>query len=126
MRLALWELHVDECVFAYSDVSYESVMGVGAIVNAAGANFKLLGPNSTAVSISSATIAKKSSTCSTEAPLFEKAVTQETIHPGQREGCPGTSNRASDVSYNRNQSPKKSVTREYQSWGFPYRDKKLP
>lgn len=41
------ELHVDECVFAYSDVSYESVMGVGAIVNAAGANFKLLGPNST-------------------------------------------------------------------------------
>src|SRR5690606_35922875 len=45
------ELHVDECVFAYSDVSYESVMGVGAIVNAAGANFKLLGPNSTMLKI---------------------------------------------------------------------------
>src|SRR5690606_19590605 len=41
------ELQVDECVFAYSDVSYEAVMGVSAIVNAAGANFKLLGPNST-------------------------------------------------------------------------------
>lgn len=41
------ELQVDECVFAYSDVSYESVMGVSAIVNAAGANFTLLGPNST-------------------------------------------------------------------------------
>ena len=40
-------LEVDECVFAYSDVSYEEVMGVGAIVNAAGANFTLLGPNST-------------------------------------------------------------------------------
>ncbi|MBU8881240.1 cyclic 2,3-diphosphoglycerate synthase [Bacillus sp. FJAT-29790] len=41
------ELQVDECIFAYSDVNYEDVMGVGAIVNAAGANFTLLGPNST-------------------------------------------------------------------------------
>lgn len=41
------ELQVDECVFAYSDISYEDVMRVSAIVNAAGANFKLLGPNST-------------------------------------------------------------------------------
>lgn len=41
------ELAVDECVFAYSDVGYEDVMGVGAIVNAAGANFNLLGPKST-------------------------------------------------------------------------------
>ncbi len=40
---------VDECVFAYSDVSYESVMGVSAIVNAAGANFTLLGPKSTMI-----------------------------------------------------------------------------
>lgn len=41
------ELEVDECVFAFSDISYEDVMGIGAIVNAAGANFTLLGPNST-------------------------------------------------------------------------------
>ncbi|WP_068672167.1 cyclic 2,3-diphosphoglycerate synthase [Oceanobacillus sp. Castelsardo] len=41
------ELYVDECVFAFSDISYEEVMGIGAIVNAAGANFTLLGPNST-------------------------------------------------------------------------------
>lgn len=41
------ELEVDECVFTYSDVSYEEVMGVGAIVNAAGANFKLLGTRQT-------------------------------------------------------------------------------
>ena len=40
-------LDVDECVFAFSDVSYEEVMGISAIVNAAGADFKLLGPNST-------------------------------------------------------------------------------
>ncbi|WP_438311990.1 cyclic 2,3-diphosphoglycerate synthase [Sporosarcina sp. FA9] len=41
------ELDVDECVFSYSDISYEDVMGVGAIVNAAGANFTLLGHKST-------------------------------------------------------------------------------
>ncbi|MDS9472536.1 cyclic 2,3-diphosphoglycerate synthase [Sporosarcina pasteurii] len=41
------KLAVDECVFAYSDVSYDEVMGVSAVVNAAGANFTLLGPKST-------------------------------------------------------------------------------
>ncbi|MEK5037095.1 cyclic 2,3-diphosphoglycerate synthase [Sporosarcina sp. FSL K6-3457] len=41
------ELDVDECVFAYSDIAYEDVMGIGAIVNAAGANFTLLGPKGT-------------------------------------------------------------------------------
>ncbi|MCL2852423.1 MAG: cyclic 2,3-diphosphoglycerate synthase [Defluviitaleaceae bacterium] len=34
---------VDYCVFSYSDVSYEHVMGIGAKVNAAGAAFSLLG-----------------------------------------------------------------------------------
>ena len=37
----------DECVFSYSDVSYELVMGIGAKVNAAGAAFTLLGPKQT-------------------------------------------------------------------------------
>ena len=41
------ELKVDECVFAYSDVKYEDVMSVSAIVNASGADFVLLGPKST-------------------------------------------------------------------------------
>lgn len=41
------ELKVDECVFAYSDVKYEDVMGISAIVNASGADFVLLGPKST-------------------------------------------------------------------------------
>ncbi|SET14885.1 Predicted GTPase [Natronincola peptidivorans] len=41
------DFKVNECVFAYSDVSYETVMSIGAVVNAAGADFKLLGPNST-------------------------------------------------------------------------------
>lgn len=38
---------VDECVFAYSDLHYEEVMHLSAIVNAAGADFRLLGPKST-------------------------------------------------------------------------------
>ena len=43
------ELDVDECVFAYSDVKYENVMAISAIVNTAGANFTLLGPKSTSL-----------------------------------------------------------------------------
>src|SRR5690625_5169544 len=37
-------MNVQECVFAYSDVKYDTVMGIGAIVNAAGADFMTLGP----------------------------------------------------------------------------------
>jgi predicted GTPase len=36
-------LQVDECVFSYSDVTYNKVMAVSAIVNSAGASFTLLG-----------------------------------------------------------------------------------
>jgi len=43
------ELKVDECVFAYSDVTYQHVMGMSALVNAAGASFTLLGPKDTQV-----------------------------------------------------------------------------
>ena len=43
------ELDVEECVFAYSDVKYDLVMGISAIVNSAGANFTLLGPKSTSL-----------------------------------------------------------------------------
>jgi predicted GTPase len=43
------ELEVDDCVFAYSDVSYQHVMAVGARVNAAGANFVMLGPRDTMI-----------------------------------------------------------------------------
>ena len=41
------ELDVDECVFSYSDVPYAAVMGLGAAVNAAGADFSLLGYKNT-------------------------------------------------------------------------------
>lgn len=43
------DLKVDDCVFSYSDVPYQRVMGVSAIVNSAGANFVLLGPKDTMV-----------------------------------------------------------------------------
>jgi predicted GTPase len=41
------ELDVDVCAFSYSDVSYQEVMAVGAIVNTAGADFLLIGPKET-------------------------------------------------------------------------------
>ncbi len=40
---------VDQCIFSYSDVTYNKVMSVGAIVNSAGADFVLLGPDATMV-----------------------------------------------------------------------------
>lgn len=41
------ELQADECVFSYSDVTYKKVMSTGAIVEAAGASYVMLGPKDT-------------------------------------------------------------------------------
>ena len=38
------DLEVDICAFSYSDVSYQEVMNVASVVNAAGADFLLIGP----------------------------------------------------------------------------------
>jgi predicted GTPase len=43
------KLKVNDCVFSYSDVKYQKVMSVSAIVNASGANFVLLGPADTMI-----------------------------------------------------------------------------
>ncbi len=43
------DMKVDECIFSYSDVPYPRVMNMSAIVNAAGANFTLLGHKDTMV-----------------------------------------------------------------------------
>ena len=43
------ELHADDCAFSYSDVPYAHVMRVGAICQAAGANYVLLGPKETQI-----------------------------------------------------------------------------
>lgn len=42
-------MDIDLCVFSYSDLSYNGVMRVGAIVNASGADFMLLGPKATQI-----------------------------------------------------------------------------
>ena len=43
------DLKADVCVFSYSDVPYPRVMKMSAIVNAAGADFWLLGPKNTMI-----------------------------------------------------------------------------
>ena len=43
------EKDIHDCVFSYSDVPYPRVMNISSIVNAAGANFILLGPRETMV-----------------------------------------------------------------------------
>lgn len=43
------DLNVDICAFSYSDVSYQQVMAVGAIVNDAGADFMMIGPKYTQI-----------------------------------------------------------------------------
>jgi len=43
------ELKVNTCVFSYSDLPYSKVMAISAIVNAAGADFTLLGTNDTMI-----------------------------------------------------------------------------
>jgi predicted GTPase len=43
------ELKVDDCAFSYSDISYQHVMSISAIVQTAGASYVLLGPNDTMV-----------------------------------------------------------------------------
>jgi len=49
--------NVDECVFSYSDVPYQTVMALSARVNAAGADFTLLGHKSTMLKSSKPVIA---------------------------------------------------------------------
>jgi len=51
------EHFVDDCIFSYSDVPYQKVMNLSAIVNAAGSNFKLLGPGDTMIKSHKPTIA---------------------------------------------------------------------
>ena len=51
------ELDVERCIMAYSDVSYEYVMGLGARVNAAGAEFAMMGAKQTMLKSSKPVVA---------------------------------------------------------------------
>ena len=57
LEIIIKELDADECVFSYSDVTYSTVMGLGARVNAAGADFTLLGYKNTMIKSSKPVIA---------------------------------------------------------------------
>ncbi|MDP6155548.1 MAG: cyclic 2,3-diphosphoglycerate synthase [Candidatus Thermoplasmatota archaeon] len=50
MEQLIREHDVDECVLAYSDLPYNRVMSLASRVNAAGADFKLMGAKSTMIS----------------------------------------------------------------------------
>lgn len=49
--------NIDEAVFAYSDISYPAIMHKSAIVNSAGADFRLIGPKETMIKSSKPVIA---------------------------------------------------------------------
>jgi predicted GTPase len=51
------KLKVDEVIFSYSDVPYDYVMSHSAIVNTAGADFKIMGPNRTMIKSSKPVVA---------------------------------------------------------------------
>ncbi len=51
------ELDVDSCIFSYSDLPYQKVMNISALVNAAGANFELLGTKASMIKSSKPLIA---------------------------------------------------------------------
>ncbi len=51
------ELQVDDCAFSYSDVSFQHVLTLGAVVQAAGASYVLLGPADTQLKSSKPVIA---------------------------------------------------------------------
>ncbi|MCL1832473.1 MAG: cyclic 2,3-diphosphoglycerate synthase [Oscillospiraceae bacterium] len=51
------DFDVDECVFSYSDVPYQHVMNIGALVNAAGADFTLMGHKQTMIESTKSVIA---------------------------------------------------------------------
>ncbi|NLE13651.1 MAG: GTPase [Clostridiales bacterium] len=42
--------NIDECIFSYSDIQYQHLMNLGALVNAAGAGFTLLSPKASMLS----------------------------------------------------------------------------
>ncbi len=49
LTVLIRKLNVKSCVFSYSDLPYQKVMNIGAVVNAAGANFTMLGTGDTMI-----------------------------------------------------------------------------
>lgn len=73
---------VDECVFAYSDLPYDKVMGIGAIVNSAGANFKLLGTKHTMIKSNKPVISVVATRTGTGKSQTSRVVVEEMLKKG--------------------------------------------
>ncbi len=69
------ELDVDECAFSYSDISYDHVMRLASIVQAAGASYTLLGPRDTQVASSKPVI----SVCAVRTGVGKSQTTRRVI-----------------------------------------------
>ena len=69
------KFNVDEVVFAYSDVPYDYIMSKGAIVNAAGANFWILGSDQTMVKSTKPVI----SVCATRTGCGKSQTTRKVV-----------------------------------------------
>ena len=69
------ELAVDECAFSYSDISYDHVMHLAALVQAAGASYTLLGPSDTQIASSKPVI----SVCAVRTGVGKSQTTRRVI-----------------------------------------------
>lgn len=76
------DLQVDEVVFAYSDVPYDYVMSRSAIVNKAGADFKVMGPGRTMLKSSKPVVA----ICAVRTGSGKSQTTRRVIEILQRSG----------------------------------------
>ncbi|MFH0955481.1 MAG: cyclic 2,3-diphosphoglycerate synthase [Candidatus Micrarchaeota archaeon] len=76
------KLKVDECVFAYSDVSHEFVMHMASQVEAAGASFTLLGPNDTMIKSTKPVI----SVCAVRTGCGKSQVSQKIVEYFSKKG----------------------------------------
>ncbi|MBE0524365.1 MAG: GTPase [Methanosarcinales archaeon] len=75
---------VDLVVFAYSDVQYQYVMSKGAVVNAAGADFTMLGPDSTMLKSSKPIIAVCAVRTGSGKTSVSKKICQILRHQGKK------------------------------------------
>ncbi len=78
------EKNVHDCVFSYSDMPYPQLMNLSAIVNAAGANFILLGPNETMLKSTKPVIAVVATRTGCGKSQTSRAVVEDLMKRGLR------------------------------------------
>ena len=90
------KLKVDDCVFSYSDVLHETVMHLASQVEAAGASFRLLGPNDTmlkskkpVISVCAVRTGSGKSQTSKKIARYFQASSARVKAAGKSDGAPG-------------------------------------